>query len=308
MTQKTFTFCLGAGLALALVVPAFAQDATPVPPPAEGTAPAGNTAPAAAESKPATADTVVATVDGIDITVGNMIVLRSRLPEQYQKLPDDVLFKGILEQLIQQTALAESVPEPLSKKDEIAIENDRRAYLAGSAVDAVAGAAVTDEALQKAYDAKYASAEPAKEYNASHILVATEDEAKAIKAELDQGGDFAKLAEEKSSDGSAASGGSLGWFGSGMMVKPFEDAVVALEPGKVSDPIQTQFGWHIIKLNETRMSAAPALDTVRDELAADIQQKAVEAKIADLTASAKIERSSDGIDPAVLHDQALLTQ
>lgn len=261
--------------------------------------------PARADSP--TADTVVATVNGTDITLGNMIAARMSLPEKYQALPDDVLFKGLMEQLIQQTTLSQAADKMKVKGDDLAIENQTRGYLSTVYLDSVAKAAVTDEGLKKAYDAKYVNATPAKEYDAAHILVKTEDEAKAIKAELDKGADFATVAKEKSIDkGSAANGGALGWFGAGMMVKPFEDAVMKLEKGKLSDPVQSDFGWHIIKLNDVRSAAAPKFEDVKEELSGDLRQAAVEAKLKELTDTAKIEQKGDGIDPAILKDTGLI--
>lgn len=254
-----------------------------------------------------TADTVVATVNGTDITLGNLIAARMALPAQYQSLPDDVLLKGLLDQVIQQVALSQTAEKTKVKGDDLAMENENRGYLASVLLSSVADKAVTDEALKKAYDDKYAKAAPSTEYQAAHILVKSEDEAKAIKADLDKGGDFAAIAKEKSTDkGSAANGGDLGWFGTGMMVKPFEDAVVKLKKGEVSGPIQTDFGWHIIKLNDTRVAAAPKFDDVKQELAGDLRQKAVEAEIKSIEDASKIERKIDGIDPTVLKNTALI--
>ncbi len=302
------------GAAVSLALPALAQEtaapATDAPvteaPAAEAPAPAPE-APPAAYTTPAdvSADTVVATVNGTDITLGNMIVLRGTLPEQYLTLPDDVLYKGILDQLVQQEALVQSLGAP-SRADLLRIDNDRRGYLANVALQAVVAAAVTDAALQAAYDAKYANAPPAIEYNAAHILVPTKEEADAIKAELDGGADFARLAREKSTDGAAANGGNLGWFGRGMMVKPFEDAVVAMQPGTISGPIQTDFGWHIIHLKETRETAKPTLDEVRAELAAEIEQAAIADYVARLEAAATVTRPGAGFDPALVKDAALV--
>jgi peptidyl-prolyl cis-trans isomerase C len=256
-----------------------------------------------------TADTVVATVNGTDITLGHLISLRDGLPEQYQSLPDDVLFNGVLEQIIQQTALAQTAEAGLTRRDTLALDNMRSSYLSASVLDAAAEAAVTEDALQKLFDEKFANAAAGTEYNAAHILVPTEDEAKAIKTKLDGGGDFAAIAKEQSQDpGSAQAGGDLGWFGVGMMVEPFETAVVAMTPGQVSDPVQTQFGWHVIRLAETRPAAGPTLDEKRDELAGELQQKAVEALVTDLTAKADIKKMTDGIDPAILKDTSLLDQ
>lgn len=251
------------------------------------------------------ASTVVATVNGTEITLGHLAVLRAQLPDQYQALPDDVLFRGILDQVIQQTVLSQAAGALVTPRDEIAMENDRRAYMAGLVLQEAVKAAVTDEAVQKAYDARYKDAAPGTEYNASHILVADEAAAKAIRAELDGGADFAELARKHSTDGAAQGGGALGWFGPGMMVKPFEDAVVALQPGQIGGPIQTQFGWHLVKLNETRVAAAPTLDQVRDELVQEIEQATIDARIKTATDGASVTRSVDGIDPAILKSPTL---
>lgn len=262
--------------------------------------------PALAEGE--TADTVVATVNGAEITLGQMVVVRERLPAEYQALPDDVLFKGILDQLIQQTALQQTVEGSLTKRDEIAMMNDRRGYMTGLALQKVVETAVTDATLQAAYDERFKDFQPQTEYRAAHILVDSKEKAEELKAQIDGGADFAELARTHSSDGAAANGGDLGWFGTGMMVKPFEDAVVAMEAGQVTGPVETQFGWHLVKLHETRQSQAPSLDDLREELAAEIEQKAVQAHIDAVTAAAAVERPGEGIDPAVLKDQTLLEQ
>lgn len=263
--------------------------------------------PVLAQDDAPTADTVVATVNGTDITLGELIILREKLPAQYQALPDDMLFKGLIDQAIQQTALEQSVAESKTKRDEIWMRTDQRSYLAGKALQAVVETAVTDATLQAAYDEKYANAPAAKEYSAQHILVDSEEKAKELKGQLDGGADFAELAKANSTDtGSAVNGGDLGWFGLGMMVKPFEDAVVAATPGTVTDPVQTDFGWHLIKVNEVRDAAKPTIDEVREELAAELEQKAVEAHVTELTGKADITRPGEGLDPALLRDATLL--
>lgn len=281
-------FWAGLAVACALTAPAMAEDA-------------------AAPASDVTAATVVATVNGTDITLGELIVLREKLPPQYQAMPDDMLFKGILEQAIQQVALEQSVKDGKTLRDELWLLTDARGYMAGKALQAVVAATVTEEALQAAYDEKYTKAPAQTEYSAQHILVDSEDKAKELKAQIDGGADFGELAKANSSDtGSAVNGGDLGWFGLGMMVKPFEDAVVALTPGAVSAPVQSDFGWHIIKLNETREAAKPTLDEVREELKAELEQKAVVAHIETLTAGAEITKPGEGLDPALLRDATLL--
>ncbi|MBM1308571.1 peptidylprolyl isomerase [Sulfitobacter mediterraneus] len=256
--------------------------------------------PAAAQDE-AGLDTVVATVNGTEITVGHMIIARATLPEQYQQLPDEILFKGILDQLVQQTALADTYQGDLPARVKLSMENENRSLVAGEVIENVMAGPVDEEALKAAYEEQYASAEQGDEYNASHILVETEDEALAIKAELDGGADFAEMAREKSTGPSGPGGGSLGWFGKGMMVPSFEAAVIAMEPGAVSEPVETQFGWHVIMLNETRKTEAPALDTVREELELQIRQTRVQTTIDSITEAADVDRAAaEGIDPAIL--------
>lgn len=281
---KRTHFAAGAALALMLSVPALAEDAP-------------------------SANTVVATVNGEDITLGHMIVVRAGLPEQYRNLPDNVLFTGILDQLIQQTALSQNAGDTIPNRVAVALDNERRSLMAAEEIDRVLGEAVTDEALQKAYDERYAGAAPEQEYDASHILVETEEEAAALIVSLNDGADFAELAKEHSTGPSGPRGGALGWFGKGMMVPEFETAVAGMEAGAVSAPIQTQFGWHVIKLNDTRAKDAPTLDEVRAELQNEISQKTVEAYIEELTTKATIERMTEGeIDPALVKDITLLEQ
>jgi len=260
--------------------------------------------PAHAEGE--TAATVVSTVNGVNITLGEMIALRETLAEQYQSLPDDVLFNGILEQLIQQEVLRQSVTE-MSTRHTANLENQTRGYVSGVAMEAVVLKAVTDEALQAAYDARFKDAAPQTEYSAAHILVNTVEEAEALKAKLAEGADFAELAQVSSIDtGSGAQGGELGWFGLGMMVKPFEDAVVAAKVGEVTGPVQSEFGFHLILVREARIAENPTLDQLRDELAAEIENTAIQTLVDTLTAAAAVTRSEAGIDPTILKNSTLI--
>ena len=253
------------------------------------------------------AGTVVATVGETEITLGEMIMMASQLPQEYQALPDDVLFNALLDELVRQTAVANTLDGAVPEIARIALLNERRAILASAAMNEIATAAVTDEAIADAYQAQYANAEPETEYNASHILVETEEEAAELKAALDTGADFTELAKEKSTCPSGPSGGELGWFTAGMMVKPFEDAVMSMEAGTVSDPVETQFGWHVIRLNETRDKPTPELDAVRGEIAGALQKAAVEAAVAKITEEATVTRTETEIDPAALRNMQLLT-
>ena len=261
---------------------------------------------APASAQDVTADTVAATVNGTDITIGHMIVMRDALSEQYDNLSDEALFQGILDQLVQQTVLAQTIGSP-SRAVQIRLENESRALLAGAAMSLAIDRAVTDDALQAAYHEKFAGAELSREFNASHILVETEHEAQALLDELEAGADFADLAKEKSTGPSGSNGGELGWFGAGMMVPSFEEAVVALEIGHISAPVPTQFGWHIIKLNDSRLLAAPSLDEVREDLTEELEQQVIEKTLAELTDAAEIIRPDlTEVDPAILSDTGLV--
>lgn len=149
---------------------------------------------------------------------------------------------------------------------------------------------VSDGELKPEYD-KQVEAMP-REYHARHILVKDKAVAEAITKDLKGGADFARLAEKKSSDASSKSGGDLGWFTLDTMVKPFSDAVVALQPGQLTEqPVQSQFGWHVIKLEETRTSAAPAFEDVKDRVKVLVQRKKLQTYLEDLRKNAKIEKT-----------------
>ncbi|RMH44010.1 MAG: peptidylprolyl isomerase [Alphaproteobacteria bacterium] len=252
------------------------------------------------------ADTVVATVNGTEITLGHVIAFRERLPEQYQQLPDDVLFKGIVDQLIQQQALADVLDQNPTRRNLLGLENQSRAFKASEMLDRLSAVEIPEADLRAAYDERFANRPPEMEYNASHILVKTREEAEEIIKELEAGADFAELAKEKSTGPSAANGGKLGWFGKGMMVKPFEDAVVALEPGQISGPVETQFGWHVIRLDEVREKPAPTFEEVREQLAAELKQARIDAEVERLTAEAKVERPEIEFDPAAFRNGELI--
>ncbi|MGH1463996.1 MAG: peptidylprolyl isomerase [Cognatishimia sp.] len=280
--SKSLNFLRGTAVALLLATPAFSDDSP-------------------------NADTVVATVNGQEVTLGHMLAIRATLDAQYQSLPDDVLFNGILDQLVQQNLLAQSFGGDTPKRVALALENTKVSMLAAEVLEEVITSKVDDAAVQAAYDAKYANFAGSREFHASHILVPTEEEAAAITADIRGGADFASIAQEKSTGPSGPGGGDLGWFGPGQMVAPFEDAVKSLEVGTVSDPVQTQFGWHVIKLNDSRLQEAPALEAVRGEILAEVQRVAIDAEITRLTETADVDRSAaDAIDPAILKQVDLL--
>ncbi len=254
-----------------------------------------------------TADTVLATVGDIEITVGHLIAAAGDLDAEESNLPNDVLLKGLTERLIQQAAISQSATE-LTRATLLRLDNERRALIAGELIGARAQAIdISDEDLKAAYDARFASFAPSMEYNAAHILVETEDEAKALVAELEAGADFAALAMEHSTGPSGPGGGDLGWFAKGMMVEPFQAAVETLETGQVSDPVETQFGWHVIKLNDTRIPEVPAMEDMAGELQQEVFQRRLREAMNAMIEAADIERFDPGpIDPAIVRDGSLI--
>ena len=253
-------------------------------------------------------DTIVAEVNGTKITLGHMILLSSKLPDAYQNLPDETLFPGILDQLIDQTLLGEkevSESGGVPYQVRLAVENEQRALLSTSQINKIANVDISDDEIQVAYLEAYGEIKPEQEWHAAHILVASEQAAKDIIAKLDAGGDFAALATEFSSDASSQGGGDLGWFGLGAMVKEFEDAVVATAVGTYSAPIQSQFGWHVVKVLEVREKPLPTIDEVRAELIAGLQQKALETALEDLRGKATITRP-EGVPFSAIRDVGLV--
>jgi peptidyl-prolyl cis-trans isomerase C len=278
------TISLAALLASVPAIASYAQDA----------------AAPAAEAAAVTPETVVATVGGEAITEADLSFAAEDLAQDLAQMPAEERRPFLLRVVIDMKVMAGAAKEagmdqtPLFAQRLKYLEERalRRAYFA----EAIAGA-VTEEAVRADYDAFTAQFTPQDEIRASHILVESEEEANAIKAELDGGADFAAIAKEKSIDpGSGANGGDLGFFGKGMMVPSFEEAAFALtEPGEVSAPIQSQFGWHIIKLAEKRQSAPPTFEQVAPQIQQQVLMRSFNEKVEDLMSGVEI----DIADPAL---------
>lgn len=251
--------------------------------------------------------TVVATVGETELTLGHMLDVKRQLPDQYQSLDDNTLFNGIIEQLIQQELLASSMTKDPSWLA-IAMQNQRRNILSSVVINELRTNAVTERALQAAYTAKFPVGSGEQEYKASHILVETEQKARELLALLDGGADFSGLATEHSTGPSGPRGGDLGWFGKGQMVAPFEKAVMGMEAGTYTGPVQTQFGYHLIFLNDRRETSSPAFEDVRSELEVEIQNTAVEEHLRGLMATANVIMPTEWIDPSILSTLDLIVK
>ncbi|MFQ1700391.1 peptidylprolyl isomerase [Loktanella agnita] len=302
---KHVTFLGATALSLGLAASAWAQDA-------EAEVEATDAAPAQEPETPsyvdADASTVIVTVGETEITLGELIIAKTRLPQQYAQFPNSVLFEGLVDQLIQQQLLADALEgEPAVV--EYALRNERRTLMANEMITGVVENSVSEDDIQAAYDARFAEVEELPEFNASHLLVETEEEAVAAKARIDEGAEFADVARDVSTGPTGPNGGNLGWFSTGAMVPEFENAITALEVGAVSDPFETQFGWHVATLNEKRAQSQPTLDEVRGQLMNELQEAAVTAKLDELAANTAVVKSEAGeINPDLLDNLDLLQQ
>ncbi len=257
---------------------------------------AGTLAPALAQEAAAPAvspDTVVATVGGETITEADLGFAAEDLTQELSQMPPEQRKPFLVRVLIDMKVMAKAGQDagmadtPLFQQRLDYLEDRalRRAYFA----DAIANA-VTEESVRAEYDKFVADFTPSDEIRASHILVPTEEEANAVKTQLDEGADFATLAKEKSIDPGAANGGDLGFFGKGMMVAPFEAAAFALsDVGQVSAPVQSQFGWHVIRLEEKRQSTPPAFEQVAGQLQQQVLMSTFDETVARLMEGVEID-------------------
>ena len=253
-----------------------------------------------------TADTVVATVGDTEITMGEIIIARTQLPPQYAQLPVDALFNGLVDQLIQQQLLSDEAGET-SARIEYTLNNELRALRAAEVITEIAESSITEEDIQAAYDARFAEAEDIPEFNAAHLLVETQEEAEAAKARIDEGAAFSDVARDVSTGPTGPNGGNLGWFGRGAMVPAFEEAVTALEVGGVTEPFETQFGWHVATLLETRVQPRPTVDDLRPQIAQELQEAAISARLDELAAAQDVTKPEPGqFDPALIDATELL--
>ena len=249
--------------------------------------------------------TVLATVNGENITIGNVISFRSRLSEEYQSIEDNVLFDGILKQLIQQIILSQNVNSN-SRKIKYALENQTRAFLSQELLGNLSEVEIVESEIKSLYEDFLVGVKEQKEFNASHILVETEGEAKKILESLKNGIDFSELAKKHSTGPSGAKGGALGWFGEGAMVPEFENEVTKLSIDEVSLPVVTQFGWHIIKLNEIRIIPIPGIEEIREDLITEIKKKKIEIEMNKLIDAADVVFTDLEFDSRIIREDSLL--
>lgn len=285
---------LAFGLSALSLSPLMAQEAAPAP--ADAAA-----APAAAPVDP---NAVIATVNGHKLTEADLGLAEGELSQQFSQLPPEQRRAAALSAAIEiRVMAAQAVATGLDKDPEF---QRRMAFLQqralhGEMVEKGVVDKVTDAEVRARYDQEIASTPPVNEIHARHILVKTKEEAEAIIKQLDGGADFQKLANEHTSDPSGkTNGGDLGWFGPGQMVPEFDKAAVALEIGKYTkEPVQTQFGWHVIKLEDKRTKQPPAFDDVKDQAKQAVIRDKYFALVKQLRGAAKVEIPDANLKKAV---------
>ncbi|MBJ3775719.1 peptidylprolyl isomerase [Acuticoccus mangrovi] len=240
---------------------------------------------------------VVATVNGDPVTMADVAFAYATLGDTMSRVPPEQRQEMVTNLVIDMHVLADAAKK--AGYDEDPDYQHRLAYLTTQALreiymDKVINPKITEDAVHARYDEEVANMGSREEVSASHILVSDEDKAKELIKEIEGGADFAKLAQENSQDpGSAQRGGSLGFFGKGQMVPEFEAAAFALEPGEVTtEPVKSQFGWHIIKLDDKRIAEIPPYDQVKDQIRQIMTREAYVQEVARLKENATIERTT----------------
>jgi peptidyl-prolyl cis-trans isomerase C len=247
-------------------------------------------------------DPVTARVNGVDVHQSDLAMaedeIGSNMPQMAPEQKRDYLVTYLADViLLSQAADQQKLGDDADVKRQLAF--DRNKVLMEALLQKTGQAAQTDDALHKVYDEAVKQMKPEEEVHARHILVATEDEAKQIEAELKKGADFAALAKEKSKDPSGAqNGGDLGWFTKDQMVPEFADAAFKLDKGQISDPVHTQFGWHVILVEDKRIKPIPTFDAVKPQLENYVAHRAQEELVENLRKTAKIERLDQPAAPA----------
>lgn len=250
-------------------------------------------APAAAAPAPVPPETVIATIGDQAITQADLDFAAEDLQQELQQVPPAERRAFLVTVLIDMKVMAKA-----AKADGMAdtdLFKRRMQYLEERSLrrdyfTQKVAAAVTEDSIKAAYDQYVKDFKPVEEVHARHILVATEEEAKAVKAELDGGKPFEVLAMEKTTDPSGKqNGGDLGFFSKGMMVPEFEAVAFTLEPGKISDPVKSQFGWHIIKVEEKRMTSPAPIEQMQQQLGQQVMFKAFDESVAALKKDVKLD-------------------
>jgi peptidyl-prolyl cis-trans isomerase C len=239
---------------------------------------------------------VLAKVNGAEIRQSDVALAEEELGPSLAQMDPSTKKENVLAFLIDMKIVAKAAEaKKIEDRDDFKarLAFTRNRLLMDNLLAVEGKAATTQDAMKKVYEEAAKQIEGEQEVHARHILVETEDEAKAIEAELKKGADFAELAKKKSKDPGASDGGDLGFFTKDQMVPEFSTVAFALEPGKISDPVKSQFGWHVIKVEEKRSRKAPDFEQVKSQIETYVTRKAQADYVAKLRETAKVERMDE---------------
>jgi peptidyl-prolyl cis-trans isomerase C len=253
----------------------------------------GPTAMLRAQNADPAADPVVARANGVDIRQSDLALAEDEVGSNMPQMGPDQKRDYLITYLADVIVLAQAADQQkLADRDDVKhrVQFERNKVLMETLLQDAGTAAMTDDAMRKVYDEAVKQMANEQEVHARHILVATEDEAKAIEDQLKKGADFATLAKEKSKDPGAAEGGDLGYFTKDQMVPEFAEVAFKLDKGQISDPVHTQFGWHIIKIEDKRTKPTPTFDDVKGQIENYVAHRAQADLVAKLRSAANIQR------------------
>jgi peptidyl-prolyl cis-trans isomerase C len=253
------------------------------------------------------ANPVLAKVNGAEIRASDLALAEEELGPSLAQMDPATKKENVLSFLIDMKIVSkEAEDKKIADRDDFKtrLAFARNRLLMDNLLAVEGKAATTDENMKKVYEEAAKQITGEQEVHARHILVETEDQAKKIEGELKKGADFAELAKKESKDPGASDGGDLGFFTKDQMVPEFSAAAFALEPGKISDPVKTQFGWHVIKVEEKRTRKAPDFEQVKPQIETYVVRKAQADYVAKLRTAAKVERLDKPEDAAAKPDAA----
>ena len=251
------------------------------------------------------ADTPFIEVNGKIIKFGSAIIAFSKIQQRNVNFDENTIFSQIVQQLVNEELLSQKIDKE-NKLTLLALEHEKRSAKAAQMVSKILKNFPNDELVKSAYQNLTNEFKGSLEYNASHILVKEEGQAKTIRKDISNGKNFEALAKEHSIGPSGKNGGNLNWFDLGSMVPEFSTALMVLSEGDISQPVQTKFGWHLIKLNKTREKKIPEFQEIKAQLVQNLRQKKINDYLKSLTENSEISFVGKNINPNEITNIKLL--
>ena len=251
------------------------------------------------------ADTPFIEVNGKIIKFGSAIIAFSKIQQRNVNFDEKTIFSQIVQQLVNEELLSQKIDKE-NKLTLLAVEHEKRSAKAAQMVSKILKNFPNDELVKSAYKNLSNEFKGSLEYNASHILVKEEGQAKTIRKDISNGKNFEALAKEHSIGPSGKNGGNLNWFDLNSMVPEFSTALMVLSEGDISQPVQTKFGWHLIKLNKTREKKIPEFEEIKAQLVRNLRQKKINDYLNSLNENSKINFVGKDINPNEITNTKLL--